>query len=137
MALLLVAAGADANKKDQEAMQGDWHCEKFVRDGQAASDDEAQALFRTVKGDGYTVSRFRKKAGAGTFKLNASKSPKEIDILPAAGPKGKMVVIRGIYKIEDGKLTMCYAAPEQERPKAFESKEESGVTLTVWVREQK
>ena len=140
ISLLVVGAGADANKKDQEAMQGDWHCEKFVREGQVASDDEAQALFRNVKGDAYTVSRFRKKAGAGTFKLDASKTPKEIDLFPDPGPKGKGkgAVIKGIYKLEGGKFWMCYAGrPGIDRPNEFESKEDSGVVLAVWMKEQK
>jgi uncharacterized protein (TIGR03067 family) len=134
LSLLFVAADADANKKDQDAMQGDWHCEKFVRDGQAASDDEAQALFRHVKGDSFATFRFRKKGSAGKFTLDASKSPRQIDFVFEM-PKG--LQMKGIYKIEGDKLTLCYAGPKGERPAAFESKEESGVTLTVWVREKK
>lgn len=132
--LLLVAAGADAGKKDREAMQGDWHCEKFVRDGQAASDDEAQALFRSVKGDAFTVFRFRKKGSAGKFTLDAAKSPKQIDFVFEVP---KAFTMKGIYKLEGDRLTLCYAGPGQERPKAFESKEDSGVSLTVWVKEKK
>jgi hypothetical protein len=45
--------------------------------------------------------------------------------------------MKGIYKVENDKLTLCYAGPKQERPKAFESKPESGVTMTVWGREKK
>ncbi|HZY88466.1 MAG TPA: hypothetical protein VFE78_26750, partial [Gemmataceae bacterium] len=72
--LLLLAAGplaaADApagdSKKDLEQMQGDWAADSFVTDGMKLPDDDAQALFRTVKGDAYTVSRFKKVAGKGT-----------------------------------------------------------------------
>jgi uncharacterized protein (TIGR03067 family) len=125
---------ADGEAKDKEAMQGDWNCDKMVRDGMALPDDAAQALFRNVKGDAYTVHRFRAKAGSGTFKLDASKTPKQIDMTPDGGKAG---TIEGIYKIDGDKLTMCYAAPKGKRPTAFESKEDSGVTLTVWVREKK
>jgi uncharacterized protein (TIGR03067 family) len=132
---LVAAEPADANRKDQDAMQGDWACERLVRDGQALGDDDAGAYFRTVKGNAYTIHRFRKKAGAGTFVLDASKTPKHIDIIPDGAAKG--VIIHGLYKIEGGRITMCFGAPKQERPKGFESKEGSGLTLTVWAREKK
>ena len=133
--VLLAAAAPDANKKDLEAMQGDWAGESLVRDGQALEADDAQALFRTVKGNDYTVHRFRKKAGSGTFKLDATKTPKEIDVVPDGLPKGTL--IKGIYKLEDGRLTMCYGGPKQDRPKEFAAKEGTGHTLAVWVREKK
>src|SRR4051794_6973561 len=94
LAPLAFAADDDLAKKDREAMQGDWACDGLTRDGMTFPDDDAQALFRTVKGDSYVVSRFRNKAGSGTFTLDASKSPKEIDIVPD-GPK--KVVVKGIY----------------------------------------
>src|SRR5262249_26207484 len=136
-ALLLVAADKkeDASKKDLTAMQGDWAAEKMVRDGMALPDDDVQALFRTVKGNAYTVFRFRKKLGSGTFKLDASKSPRQIDITPDGVPKG--TVFQGIYKLEKDTLTICFAGPKGKRPTAFASKEDSGVTLTVWKKEKK
>jgi uncharacterized protein (TIGR03067 family) len=134
--ILLVGllAAADDGKKDLQAMQGDWVGEKMVRDGMAFPDDAAQALFRKVKGNAYTVHRFRTKAGSGTFKLDATKTPKQIDLTPDGGKAG---TIEGIYKIDGDTMTICYPAPKGKRPEAFESKEGSGVTLSVWVREKK
>jgi uncharacterized protein (TIGR03067 family) len=132
---LLGADTEDANKKDQKAMQGDWAGDRFVRDGMAFPDDDAQGFFRTNKDDTYTVFRFRKKISSGKFKLDASKSPKQINMIPDGAPEG--VSIKGIYKIEGNKLTICYALPKQDRPTAFESKEKTGHTLTVWIREKK
>jgi uncharacterized protein (TIGR03067 family) len=133
LAALAFADKDDAAEKDRAAMQGDWACEKLTRDGMAVPDDDAQSLFRTVKGDKYVVSRFRTKAGSGSFTLDATKTPREIDLVPD-GPK--KVVIKGIYKIEKGEVTMCYSVPGSERPKAFESKEGSGVTIAVWKKEK-
>jgi uncharacterized protein (TIGR03067 family) len=133
LAALAFADKDDPSKKDLDAMQGEWACESMTRDGVVIPDDEAQALFRTVKGDTYVVSRFRTRAGAGTFTLDATRSPKEVDIVPA-GPK--KVVIKAIYKIEKDLLTICHATPAGERPKAFASKKDSGDTLTVWKREK-
>jgi uncharacterized protein (TIGR03067 family) len=134
LAALAFAEKDDSNKKDRDAMQGDWACESLTRDGFAFPDDDAQALFRTIKGDTYVVSRFRAKAGSGTFTLDATKSPKEIDLVPD-GPK--KVVIKAIYKLEKDVLTICHAAPGAKRPTAFASKKDSGDTLTRWKKEKK
>src|SRR5262245_39735599 len=75
---LLLAADAPqdaASKKDLEKMQGDWVVVSYVRDGEKIPDDDAQALFRTVKGNEYTVSRFDKVIGGGTFTIDATKKP--------------------------------------------------------------
>ncbi|MGL4553156.1 MAG: TIGR03067 domain-containing protein [Gemmataceae bacterium] len=133
LAGLASAGGDDARARDREAMQGDWACESLTRDGVAVPEDDARSLFRTVKGDGYVVSRFRTKAGAGTFTLDPSKTPREIDIVPE-GPK--KAVIKGIYKIDKDTLTICHPLPGRARPAAFESKKDSGDTLTVWKRER-
>jgi uncharacterized protein (TIGR03067 family) len=142
LALALAASAEekkeDANKKDLKAMQGDWAGDSFKRDGMAFPADDAQALFRTVKDDRYTLHRFRKKVGSGKFTIDATKSPKEINFIPDAPPKGKPApAIPGIYKIDGDKITMCYATPGGERPAKFESTEGSGRTLVVWVRETK
>jgi uncharacterized protein (TIGR03067 family) len=131
--LLLLAAGtmaaadapADESKKDLERMQGDWAADSYVSDGMKVPDDDAQALFRTIKGDAYTVFRFRKVAGQGTIKLDA---------FPAGAP-GKPLL--GIYEIDGDRLKLFFAGPGKERPTAFTSEAGSGHTLSVWVREKK
>lgn len=131
---LLAADPPDPNKKDLDAMQGDWMGEQYIRDGFTFPDDDAQAMFRTVKGNSYSVFRFRKKLASGTFTLDATKSPKQIDLTPDSA---KGVVLHGIYKLEKDRLTICFAAPKQKRPTEFTSKPDSGITLNVWLREQK
>ena len=100
-ALLLVSAAVllaaeqpsdEASKKDLEKLQGDWVAVSIIRDGEKYADDEAQALFRTIKGNEYTVARFDKALGGGTFTLDATKKPKTIDVTPLT-PKGKAPLV--------------------------------------------
>ena len=132
---VLGAPGADAGKKDQARMQGDWAAEALTIDGMKLPDDDAQAYFRTVKGNAYTVFRFSKAAARGTFTLDATKSPRTMDVTPAGPRKGKPIL--AIYKLEGDTLTICNAGPGKERPKTFTAPAGSGHTLTVWKREKK
>jgi uncharacterized protein (TIGR03067 family) len=136
---LLLAADAprdEAAKKDLERMQGDWAADSYVQDGVEVPRDDAQSLFRTVKGNGYTVFRFNKAIGKGTFTLDATKRPRAIDARPAAG-KGEAPPILGIYELDGDTLKLCFAMPGKERPAAFTSRPGSGHVLTVWRREKK
>jgi uncharacterized protein (TIGR03067 family) len=137
-AALLVAADkpADANKKDLEAMQGDWVAASLVVDGEKVGDDEAQTRFRTVKGEAYTVYSFDKPIGKGTFTIDATKKPKTIDARPEGAAKDAPPLL-GIYEIDGDTFRACFAAAGKERPKDFACKAGSGHTLTVWQRERK
>src|SRR5439155_9895927 len=89
----LAAADApkdDASAKDLKKLQGDWAAVSMVVDGEKIPDDEAQALFRTIKDNEYTVFRFNKAIGKGKFKLDATKKASTIDVFPAnAAPNAK------------------------------------------------
>jgi uncharacterized protein (TIGR03067 family) len=143
--LVLLAAGVlwaadagtdEAGKKDLEKLEGDWAAVEYTADGQKLPTDDAQSLFRTVKGNDYTVLRFDKVIGKGTFTIDATKDPKTIDFLPATA-KDKSQALPGIYQIDGDRVKFCYAPAGKERPKEFASKEGSMVTLVVWEREKK
>jgi uncharacterized protein (TIGR03067 family) len=137
--VLALAAGAegpnDDAAKDLKRMQGDWVVVSMEVDGMKIPDADAMALFRSVKGDQYTVSRYRKVAGKGTIKLDVTKKPRAIDALPA-GASGEGKSLLGIYEFDGKKLKLCFARPGLARPTQFVSKEDSGHTITVWQREK-
>jgi len=137
LALAAVAEGAkeDAAAEDLKRMQGNWVVVSMEVDGLKVPDDDAMALFRSVKGDRYTVSRYRKVVGKGTIKLDATKKPRAIDALPA-GATGEAKSLLGIYEFDGNKLKLCFARPGMPRPTEFSAKEDSGHTLTVWQREK-
>jgi uncharacterized protein (TIGR03067 family) len=135
----LVAAKSpegDANKKDLDKMQGDWAAVSMVNDGAKASDDEAQCLFRTVKGQQHTLYLYNKPLMKGRFKIDATKKPKTIDLVITTG-FGKGQPILGIYELDGDRWKICNAGPGKERPKDFSAKKGSGHTLVLWEREKK
>jgi uncharacterized protein (TIGR03067 family) len=72
----------------------------------------------------------------GTHKVDPTKKPKEIDAMDTEGPyKGKTVL--GIYKLEKGEFTVCFAPPGKDRPKEFSTKSGTGELLHVWKKKDK
>jgi uncharacterized protein (TIGR03067 family) len=133
VSLLVAAEAADPSKKDLEKMQGDWAQVSMDLGGYKVPEDDAQAYFRTIKGDHYTVNRFMKVSGKGTLKLDATKNPKTFDATPDGG---KTPSVAGIYKIEGDTLTLCIAPPGKPRPTKFEAADTENTT-SVWTREKK
>jgi uncharacterized protein (TIGR03067 family) len=138
--VLALATGAEepndaAAAKDLKRMQGDWVVVSMEVDGMKIPEEDATAYFRSVKGDQYTVSRYRKLVGKGTVKLDVTKKPRAIDALPA-GASGEGKSLLGIYEFDGNKLKLCFARPGSPRPTDFASKEGSGHNLTVWQREK-
>jgi uncharacterized protein (TIGR03067 family) len=67
----------------------------------------------------------------GTHRLDSTKTPKEIDSTDTEWPlKGKPYL--GIYKLESGVWTVCFAAPGKDRPKEFTTKSGTGERKHVW-----
>jgi uncharacterized protein (TIGR03067 family) len=135
---LLATANAwsnDSGADDLAKMQGDWMVHSMRSEGMDVPADDAQSLFRTIEGDKYTISRYTKRAGQGTFKIDATQSPKTIDSQPTTPPGTKPIL--GIYEFQGQLLRICNARPGQPRPKNFDAKQYTGHTLIVWEREAK
>jgi uncharacterized protein (TIGR03067 family) len=68
-----------------------------------------------------------------TFKIDASKNPKTIDMTIATGKTARRQL--GIYKIEGDTLTICQTAGrgDEGRPKEFQC-DHKGLVLIVWKR---
>lgn len=135
-ALFLFGANEPKDADDLKKMQGDWMVVSMTLDGTKMPDEEAQILFRTIDGNKYSVFRYSKLVGQGTFKIDATQNPKRIESTPT-GPSDKVKPILGIYEFDGERLRICNAPPGRERPTSFESKEGSEFTLIVWEREQK
>jgi uncharacterized protein (TIGR03067 family) len=138
LATFVLTAGAaprEATEADDlKKMQGDWMVVSMTANGMRYPDEEAQALFRTIEGNNYQISRYSKPFAKGTFKIDPAATPKTIDSSPATDPSKPLL---GIYEFEGENLKVCNAQPGKPRPSDFEAKAGSGHTLTVWQPETK
>jgi uncharacterized protein (TIGR03067 family) len=122
----------DDAKKDQEKMQGEWTLVSLERDGQPAPAEFAKSMKRSVNGNAFTVTLGGQVRGKGTFTLDASKKPKEIDVKTERNQ-----TLRGIYEMGDDTFKQCYGPPGAPRPKDFAAPGGSGITVAVWKRAMK
>ncbi len=117
------------DKKDPTA--GKWVIESVTRDGKA--NDALKGAVREHADGKYTLTPAKDSKAqltTGTYTIDATKSPVAIDMKPKGGTyDGKTLL--GIAKLDGDTLTIAFAEPGKERPKAFESKEGSGVVLAV------
>lgn len=128
----VAAVRADTEKKgdkakktsDKEKIQGTWKAE----------DSAGGELI--VEGDKYT-QKVGDMTEEGTFKLDSSKKPHEIDIKIKTGADENKTQL-GIYSIEGDTLKLCVTpAGSKDRPKEFMTKEDSESFLLVFKRAKK
>src|SRR5262245_1637748 len=133
----LGAEDKDADKKDKDKLQGTWN----ALSGESSGKEQKEATEHSLifEGDKFSVKKGDKVMVKGTFKVDASKKPKEIDMEIADGPddvKGKKA--QGIYKLEGDELTWCVDEPGSgDRPKEFATKEGTKSMLVKLKKEKK
>ena len=132
---LLIAAddAKSENKKDIEKMQGEWTMASGERNGEAIPDEIVQSLKRTIKGNEYTVKREDEVLNGGTFTVDATKSPKTIDLKITEGQAAGQS-LHGIYELDGDMMKICYANPGKPRPTEFSAKAGSDQTIATWKR---
>ena len=134
-AVLVVAAPAPAEdkKKDEEKLQGTWIVVSGERDGMKLPDDKIKDLKVVIKDDTLTVGDEKT-----TFKLDAKKKPKTIDLVPIKKDGTKEDMVPGIYEIDGDDLKMCWAkgGKEADRPTEFATKKDSRNVLFILKREK-
>jgi uncharacterized protein (TIGR03067 family) len=132
--LTVDARGDDKSNEDGEKLVGTWACASGVNDGKALGEETVQKVRLTLTKDGgYKTERGKQVLFDSTYKIDASKRPKHIDLIGTEGENvGKAA--QGIYVLEGDTLKICYTMPGKERPKEFESTPGSGATLVVWKR---
>jgi uncharacterized protein (TIGR03067 family) len=124
----------EAVRKEYARFRGTWKIVSMEAEGMKLP----EALFKNsrlaLEGDRFThtegTATYR-----GTFKLDLTKKPRQIDIVFTEGPeKGKTVL--GIYELEGDTYRLCISLTGKERPKEFASKAGSGHVIEVLQREK-
>jgi uncharacterized protein (TIGR03067 family) len=117
--------GADDAKKDLKKFDGSWTGVSIVRDGNAASEDDAKNVVVSFKDGKYEVKQGDQNVGKGTIKVDTSKTPHQVDIMVEEGENAGQTEL-GICEVKDDNLKICFADPGKPRPTEFKSEAGSG-----------
>jgi uncharacterized protein (TIGR03067 family) len=125
----LIAAG-------RRELTGTWQSVTYALGGKQASADDMKKIKLVFDAEGNTKALNDGTVFiASTTKIDPTANPATIDIAFSSGDeKGKTAF--GIYKIEDGVLTICRANPGQARPAVFNSDPGNGWTLMSYRKER-
>lgn len=131
--LVVLLLAADLKREadpDIQAMQGNWEMTSWQINGAELIRKKGQKVKATIAGNRYVLDpRKGDRALDARFKIDASRSPKQIDFLDDQGK----VEIKGIYKIEGDVLTICWL-DENNRPTDFVTRDRPGYRLFVLKR---
>lgn len=118
-----IFAGAALADDELVKFAGKWTVESFEFNGMPVA--EMLGAIREFNGDQYSLTPKSGQTYSGTVKIDATQTPKQVDLMLADR------TLRGIYEIEGATLKLAYALEGDARPTAFESKADSGVVLVV------
>lgn len=121
---------------DLAKLRGTWLTVSLVSGGKTLVDERTPAAQRPATKLVYAGNNWMLKVGpktvaSGTFQIDASKSPKLIDIVDPSGQK-KL----GIYELNGDVYKYCLAPAGQPRPTAFQSNQGSQNSVGVSKREK-
>jgi uncharacterized protein (TIGR03067 family) len=123
-----------AAQRDYERLSGTWQLTRGVVNGKAVP---ASVARNTVLITDRNTFRFPKASGvgthpAGTFTVNPTTSPKQVDSVAEGGPHAGQLT-RGIYEILDtNHKRACWGPPSGPRPAGFTSPPGSKRILQYW-----
>jgi len=134
-----LAKGAKNSESKRSAtassLQGTWMLKSLETEGVSFSGDLAGVNFRVAIADSMMTMQVNDKQTMSTFRLDDSATPRQIDMTEEDGPNQGQVV-QGIYKIEEGLLSICVAGAGKPRPLTFAAPAGSGAVMMVLKRVQ-
>lgn len=122
-----VVADDKANDADLKAMVGKWKVEKATLGGNDLTEMVKTLSLELLPGGKWKMVVGEEKAD-GTVTLDASKTPKELDVKTENGMQ-KGMTMKGIYKLDGDTMTVAYNVGGGERPKGFDAKGETTLLI--------
>ena len=140
LAIGLLVAADNPGKGDLDKLSGTWLTVSLVSDGKTLVGEKdppkkGPATKLAYEGNKWMVKVGDKTVAMGIFKIDATKTPKEIDIMDESGMKNDKTKL-GIYELDGDSYKYCLAPAGKPRPTEFTSKEGSGHSLGVSKREK-
>jgi uncharacterized protein (TIGR03067 family) len=125
LAVAVTALAGDATAKDREKLQGSWVLTGISVGGKEVKGDLKEALVITFKGDAVQFKEGDKAAQDGTYKIDAGKDPRHMDLVKEKAGKQDIV---GIYALDGDTLKIGFLFqlkkgaddPPVARPKGFD-----------------
>ena len=124
---------ADNDPKGDKELEGDWHPVLALKDGKELPQPADSPDVVSIRGDSLTF-KVGDRTLKETVKVDATTTPKTIDVAPDGSPDK---VRLGIYEIKGDELRICFAEPGKDRPTDLASKEGSGWMLATYKRVKK
>jgi uncharacterized protein (TIGR03067 family) len=133
--LAAVAADDPPKKDDAESLKGTWKALSVKQGGVNVPEEFVKSMTFNFDGKKYS-QKVQDQGEEGNYSIDASQSPKTIDLdIKSGDDQGKKQL--GIYKIEDGKVTILFTtAGSKDRPKSFKYEEGGDVIEFVLEREK-
>ncbi len=113
---------------DRAKLQGKWHL-VHNRNGSDLSRDGKSIEWIEFTGDQKAVF-FQKDVHAGTYLLNESANPAELDLLEQNSQP-----LQGVCRIEANRFVFMHGTPGQPRPKDFDASTDSGYRIAIYEKE--
>lgn len=121
--------------EELERLQGDWQQIYGKPFGRELPERVVRNNFFELYGNRKkTYKSNRRVIGSDvTVEIDPTKTPKTWDETVTT-QSGKVLTYYGIYKLEGDKLTKCYAQPDHDRPKEFDSTRQNRHNLLIYQR---
>jgi uncharacterized protein (TIGR03067 family) len=131
---------ADLSKNDLAKLTGTWVSISLVSDGKTLIDEKTPPAERARTKLVYDGNKWMVKVGDkivanGIIAIDATKTPKEIDVTDGSGTRNEKTRL-GIYELDGDTYRYCIAAPGAPRPQGFVSRAGTRHSLGVSKREK-